>query len=109
MLKCSLVGPLFGVFLGVCASARSQSFNGAISGVVRDSSRAVVTDVVLTLRDVATDHAAGMTRSGSEGEYAFRNLAPARYEIHATKPGFQHVTHPDIEVTLSSVQRVEIT
>ena len=36
MLKCSLVGPLFGVFLAVSATARSQSFNGAIAGVVRD-------------------------------------------------------------------------
>ena len=88
MLKCSLVGPLFGVFLGVCASARSQSFNGAISGVVRDSSRAVVTDVVLTLRDVATDHAVGMTRSGSEGEYAFRNLAPAKYKFMRPSQAF---------------------
>ncbi len=104
-----LAGPLFGAFLAVSDLASSQSFNGGISGVVRDSSRAVVTDVVVTLRDVATDHAVGMTRSGSEGEYAFRNLAPAKYEIHATKPGFRHVTHPDIEVTLGSVRRVEIT
>ena len=108
MLKCSLVGPLFAVFLAVCATAQSQSFNGAIAGVVRDNSRAVVPDVALTLRNVATDHTVGMTRSGPEGEYAFRNLAPAKYEIHATKPGFRHVTHPDIEVTLGSVRRVEI-
>ena len=35
--------------------ASAQSFNGAITGVVKDSERCVVPDVALTLRNVATD------------------------------------------------------
>jgi hypothetical protein len=94
------------LFLPSVSSA--QSFNGAITGVVRDSSRAVVPDAALTLRNVATDQTLATAVSGADGEYAFRNLAPGRYEITATKQGFRQVVLPNVDVTLSSVQRVEI-
>ena len=35
--------------------ASAQSFNGAITGVVRDSTGGVVADTALTLRNIATD------------------------------------------------------
>jgi hypothetical protein len=100
---------VLGVLLALSGTAWGQSFNGAITGVVKDATGGVVPDVALTLRNVATDQIVGTTVSGPEGEYAFRNLAPAKYEVVATKEGFQQVTHPDIDVTLSSTQRVEIT
>ncbi len=97
------------ILLVFAAAAGAQTVNGAITGIVKDSSGGVVKDAALTLRNVATDQLVGTTVSGGEGEYAFRNLAPAKYSIEAIKQGFQQVTHADIEVTLSSVQRVEIT
>ncbi len=100
---------ILAVVLACATAAWSQTVNGAITGVVRDSSGAVVKDVALTLRNVATDQLVGATVSGAEGEYSFRNLAPAKYAVEAVKEGFQQVTHADIEVTLSSIQRVEIT
>jgi hypothetical protein len=87
----------------------SQSFNGTITGVVHDSSGAVVPGVALTLRNLATDQIVTTTVSSDDGTYAFRNLAPSNYEVQATKEGFQQVTNADIEVTLSSTVRVEIT
>ena len=65
----------------------AQTFNGAITGVVKDQSGAVVPDVALTLRNNATDQTVGTAVSGAEGEYAFRNLAPAKYTIEAVKAG----------------------
>lgn len=100
---------LLGILLAFSTAVWGQTVNGAITGVVKDASGGVVKDVALTLRNVATDQLVGTTVSGPQGEYAFRNLAPAKYAIEAVKEGFQQVTHPDIEVTLSSVQRVEIT
>ncbi|MDP9324726.1 MAG: carboxypeptidase-like regulatory domain-containing protein, partial [Acidobacteriota bacterium] len=91
------------------AAASAQSINGAITGVIKDPSGAVVADVALTLRNVATDQTIGTAVSGADGEYAFRNLPPAKYAVEAIKTGFQQVTRPDIDVTLSSVQRVDIT
>src|SRR3982750_1810282 len=80
--------------------AAAQSFNGAITGVVRDSTGGVVADTALTLRNVATDQTVGTAVSGSEGEYAFRNLAPGKYEVTAVKSGFQQVTASDVVVPL---------
>jgi hypothetical protein len=90
-------------------AASSQSVNGAITGVIKDPSGGVVADVALTLRNVATNQTIATAVSGSGGEYAFRNLPPAKYAVEAIKTGFQQVTRPDIDVTLSSVQRVDIT
>jgi hypothetical protein len=109
MQKFKQVAWVLSVFLAISSTVSGQSFNGAITGVVKDESGGVVPDVALTLRNIATDQMVGTTVSGPEGEYAFRNLAPAKYEVQAVKPGFREVTHPDIDVTLGSVQGVEIT
>src|ERR671934_1452136 len=69
------------VLLSLPASSAAQSFNGAILGVVRDSSGAVVPEAAVTLRNVATDQIVATAVSGPEGAYAFRNLAPAKYEV----------------------------
>jgi hypothetical protein len=90
------------------ALAAAQTVTGAITGIVRDSSRAVVPDTALTLRNVSTDQIVATAMSGSDGEYAFRNLAPGKYEVTAVKAGFQQIVLPDIDVTLSTVVRVEI-
>ena len=78
--------------------ASAQSFNGAVTGVVRDSTGGVVADTALTLRNIATDQTVATTVSGGEGEYAFRNLAPGKYAVTAVKDGFQQVTLNDVVV-----------
>ena len=105
----SLFAWVLAVCLAATGTASGQGFNGAVVGVVKDQSGAIVPDVALTLRNTATDTIVATAVSGEDGAYAFRNLAPARYEVQAVKDGFQQVTHPDIDVTLSSVQRLEIT
>ena len=87
-------------------AATAQTVNGAIVGVVEDASGAVVPDVALTLRNIARDEIVATTISGPEGSFAFRNLSPAKYEVQATKDGFNPVSLPDVEVTLGSQVRV---
>jgi hypothetical protein len=103
------LGVLLAALLALPGTGWTQGFNGAITGVVKDPSGGVLPDVAITLRNVKTDQTVGTTVTGPDGEFAFRNLTPAIYTIEATKTGFQLVTHPDVEVTLSSTQRVEIT
>ena len=99
---------VLGILLAMPGISWAQGYNGAITGVVKDSSGAVVPDAALTLRNEKTDQTVATTVSGPEGEFAFRNLNPAMYTVEALKDGFQTVSHPKIEVTLSSTQRVEI-
>lgn len=100
---------LFLVFLCLPAATAAQTVNGAITGVIKDTSGGVVPDVAVTLRNLATDQTIATTVTDADGEYAFRNLPPGRYAVDAIKEGFQQVTNPNVTVTLSSVQRVEIT
>ena len=89
--------------------AAAQSFNGAITGVVRDSTGGVVADTALTLRNIATDQTVATAVSGADGEYAFRNLAPGKYAVTAVKDGFQQVTLNDLVVPLSTQVRADVT
>jgi hypothetical protein len=96
------------VLLLLPSPAFPQSFNGAITGVVRDSTGGVIADTALTLRSLATNQTVGTAVSGSEGEYAFRNLAPGKYEVTAVKTGFQQLVLPDIIVPLSTQVRLDV-
>ena len=91
------------------ATSSAQTVNGAIVGVVQDSSGGVVPDVALTLRNIARDEIVNTVISGPDGSFAFRNLAPAKYEVQATKDGFNPVSFPDVEVTLGSQVRVDVS
>src|SRR5258706_10322274 len=104
-----LATTLLALLLLVPAAASGQSVNGAITGVVKDPSGGVVADVALTLRNVATNQTIATAVTGSGGEYAFRNLPPAKYAVEAIKTGLQQAKRAAIDGTLSSVQRDDIT
>ena len=87
----------------------AQTVNGAVVGTVQDSSGGVVPDVALTIRNIARDEIVGTIVSEADGSYAFRNLAPGKYEVQATKDGFNPVSFPDVEVTLGQQVRLDVT
>jgi hypothetical protein len=91
------------------ARATAQTVNGAIVGVVQDSSGGVVPDVALTLRNIARDEMVNTIVTGADGAFAFRNVPPGKYEVQATKDGFNPVAFPDVEVTLGSQVKVDVT
>ena len=68
--------------------------NGAVVGVVQDSSGGVVPDTAWTsFRNVTTDQTVGTTVSGADGAATHSAIClPAKYEVQALKPGFQLVT-----------------
>ena len=99
-----------GSILAFASVAGAQSMNGAIIGVVQDSSGAVVPDVAITLRNVATDQTVGTTVSGPDGQYAFRNLQPAKYEVQATKDGFSRGRYTaSVSLAQAGRNRVSVT
>ena len=96
------------VTMSFAAPAWAQGFNGAIVGVVRDASGGVLPGATVTIKNVATAQIVTTTVTGADGEYAVRNLAPARYTVEATLPGFRSVTNPGVDVTIGTTVRVEI-
>ncbi|OFW40501.1 MAG: hypothetical protein A3J28_02370 [Acidobacteria bacterium RIFCSPLOWO2_12_FULL_60_22] len=76
------------VALSICFQAVAQIPTATISGVVKDTSGAVVPRATVTVTNVDT----GLNRSGvsgGDGSYKFPALPVGQYEIRAEHPGFQ--------------------
>jgi outer membrane receptor protein involved in Fe transport len=95
--------------LVLCLSAFSfaQTFRGSIVGTVTDSSGAAVADAQVTT--TSTD--AGFSRtttSDAEGNYTFVELPLGKYDVTATKTGFQTQVLKGVSVGVTIAQRADL-
>jgi hypothetical protein len=99
---------VLGVLLMGCPLVAQISGTGAISGVVRDSSGALVPGASITARDLAT----GLTRhmaSSARGDYAIQLLEPGHYSLTIAKEGFATSNFSDVTVNVTQVTGVNVT
>ncbi len=73
--------------LGVPSLLAQSSYTSQLSGVVTDSSGAVIPDVKVTLTDEATAVATASV-TDNRGTYFFTGVRPATYSIRVDAPGF---------------------
>jgi hypothetical protein len=86
----------------------AQADMGTITGVVHDSSGAVVPGAHVTL----TNEATGVTRAvvtNSRGIYDAPNLVIGRYTLHAAAPGFKTYIRTDIVLNFVSTVKADVT
>jgi hypothetical protein len=81
------------------------TLRGSISGVVTDSSQAVVPGADVTLSDVDRNQNV-TTKTNAEGYYSFTNLTSGRYQVGIEQPGFKRAVSD--AVTLATQQNVRI-
>ena len=84
--------------------ASAQEYRGTVTGVVTDSSQAIVPDVELTLTNTATN-VSHRTTSTSAGAYTFAVVQPGNYKLEARKAGFKTNIEELVVQTGSSVGR----
>jgi len=89
------------------ASGWAQSLNASISGTVSDPSGAIIPGVELTLTNISTGAVAKFI-SAEDGTYAFRNVAPGKYELKASQPGFMDFIQKGISVLINESVRQDI-
>jgi hypothetical protein len=87
----------------VLAAAAQQS---RIVGSVTDQSGAVVPDVSVTAKDIATGETRQAT-SSSVGEYAIPNLAAGSYLVSAEKQGFRRQVLEHVRLEVQAAQTVD--
>jgi len=85
------------------AAAAAPQAPASVSGVVRDTSGAVLPGVQLTLTNTKSGTSSSTTSDGT-GSFALRDLAPSGYRLEAKLPGFASLLN---ELTLASGENVQ--
>jgi hypothetical protein len=109
-LGASRTNPIFLVlmlFFAAACPVFGQAGSGGISGLVTDSTGAVVSGAKVVARNVGTS-AKSSTVSTGAGLYSFISLAPGAYEISAEEQGFETLLRKNIVVTVDQVTTVNL-
>src|SRR5262245_46199932 len=85
----------------------AQSRVGVITGVLSDEDRAVVPDVPIQARNLATD-AIYKVVSDSTGNYTISELPAGTYELSVSVPGFQPYEKREIVLQAGQTLRADI-
>ncbi len=103
-----LLPGVLAVTLGLASSAHAQSTFGSIRGTAADSSGATVAGATITLHSVSenTDRA---TTSDDSGAFAFENLKPGQYMVHAEHTGFSSTNLSGIDLPARQDLRLNVS
>lgn len=103
-MKVRFVALVAALLFAVPAMAQEQ--RGAIEGVVKDSSGAVLPGVTVVAKGAAGSQESVTDESGM---YRFPSLQPGRYTISATLQGFNTATLTDVSLALGQTLRADVT
>jgi hypothetical protein len=96
----------FLVFILFCVTGAYAQQTGALTGTVKDGTGAVIPNVNVTATNSGTQQARTVS-SNSAGDYSIPFLTPGIYEVRAQGTGFKASVHPNIEIQVGGVQRVD--
>src|SRR6185295_8635422 len=89
------------------ALAQDQgSARGNLSGIVYDSSKAVVPDAQVTITGPLGSQS---EPTGDQGSFLFQTLVPGIYSVRVQKPGFKVVEMRGAEVLINKTTSIEVT
>ena len=84
----------------------AQSATGTMRGHVTDPSGAAVPGA--TVEANAATGKASATKTGHDGAYEFKGLAPGKYTVRANAAGFQVYQSPEVEVVAGQARNVDL-
>lgn len=99
--------------LVVCFSAgvvlaQTQITTGTIQGTTLDESGAVIVDAAMLATNLDTQ-ATTPTHTDGNGRFVFLSLAPGRYSVTASKPGFATVIQKNLDLTVGQAIQLKLT
>src|SRR5438094_5350924 len=89
------------------AHARAQAVYGSISGIITDTTGAVVPGATVTITS-AERRTADSVVTNESGLYVKERLLPGTYEVRAELPGFKAARFPDITVSVDTQTKLNI-
>jgi hypothetical protein len=105
-LASAVAGTLLMLLTSPYSSA--QTDQGAITGVVQDSTGAVITNADVTATNVDTGLAL-QTKSNSSGVFVFSPLKIGSYTVSVSSKGFQTVSHENLHLDIQQRLSVNFT
>jgi len=105
--RLSLIAAFVVFLLALVPSVVAQITSGTITGVVTDTSGAVVAGANVTITSTQTGAARTATTS-AEGAFSFPELSPGIYNISVTKQGFKKVEQKGVEAHVADLTNVTI-
>ncbi len=87
------------------AIAGAQSQNGSVSGVITDTSGAVVPNATVTLTGVSNGVVRTTQATGS-GDYTIQGIVPQDYKISVSAPGFGTTSTDTFNVSVGSTNTI---
>jgi hypothetical protein len=98
---------IFGLILVLAASlAAAQQARGTLRGLISDELGAAIVGANVTLTDASG--AQKKTTTNGEGVYTFAGIAPGKYTLQASAPGFAPSENKEVDVTTAR-QNVDLT
>jgi hypothetical protein len=86
----------------------AQAGRGAISGLVTDSTGAIVPGASVTAKNIDTGSQL-VTKSTASGLYTFISLSPGRYEVSVSAQGFDTLVQKNVLVTLDQTTTINLS
>src|SRR6266478_2070122 len=99
------------VFLLACAAsgfAQAQTTTGTVQGDVVDERGGSVAGATVVAKNLDTNFAQTET-TNSDGHFAFLSLAPGRYQLTISQPGFASVLQQNVNLTVGQVITIPVT
>jgi Carboxypeptidase regulatory-like domain len=93
------------LFLGSSVPLAESTF-GTILGTLRDSSGALMPDVVITIEHTGTSFRRS-TMADEAASYLFPNLEPGTYKVTMMAPGFQVAEYTNIQLLARQTIRID--
>jgi hypothetical protein len=108
-LKLRLLGPLVLLLFSALCAHRAAAQSGGLAGAVLDPSGAAIPGAQIALSAVGqTLHAKSGAKSGEDGRYAFRALAPGIYTLSVTAKGFAPYNVQSISIAAGQVKEMNL-
>jgi hypothetical protein len=100
---------IFLIFLlvGIASAAFAQAGRGSITGLVTDSTGAIIPGAKVVAQSQATDLKLS-TVSNAAGLYSFVSLAPGSYQITAGAKGFETLVEKNVAVSVDQASTINL-
>ena len=89
------------------STVSAQDFRGTLAGTVTDPNGAAVPGASVTVKNTETNIANSAT-TNEEGSYTIPFLAPGKYTVSATGPGFKTTTVENVDVQVDGRLTIDL-